>query len=216
MAFVKWLIGGIIGGAVGGLVWVLLGFYAEVEVGYVAWGIGILVGLGVRFGASIDGQEESAAQGIVAGAIALASIVIAKYIVFQLVIGSVSSTLQDEFASVLSNDDSLYVRMADTIVEEKTAAGKSLRWPPGMSVEDASEPEHYPPGIWDEATKRFDAMPEDQKATMRTEREEEFAAIGEMIAAEAPFTSTFSPYDALWIFLAVASAFKLAIGASGD
>ena len=51
MSFLKWLAAGFIGAAIGGAVWVGVGYFAEAEVGYIAWGIGLLAGIGVRVAA---------------------------------------------------------------------------------------------------------------------------------------------------------------------
>ena len=45
---------GFIGAAIGGGVWVGVGYFAEAEVGYIAWGIGLLAGIGVRVVANED------------------------------------------------------------------------------------------------------------------------------------------------------------------
>lgn len=211
MAFVRWIVGGVIGGLVGGLVWVLLGHYANVEVGYVAWGIGILVGLGVRYGAQSDDQEESVVQGVVAAAIALGAVVLAKFLVFQLAIGSALAGIDMPQVT----DEMCYVRFADAIVEEQELEGRHLKWPPGMTLDEASEPDDYPQGIWQDAVKRFDALTDVEQAEVRAELEENMELFRENLAAEIPFfTSSFGLYDLLWIFLAVASAFRLAIGSN--
>ena len=50
MNFLKWLLAGFIGAAIG----VGVGYFAEAKVGYIAWGIGLLAGIGVRVAANED------------------------------------------------------------------------------------------------------------------------------------------------------------------
>lgn len=218
MPFVKWLIGGGIGAVVGGLVWVLLGYYANVEVGYVAWGIGILVGLGVRFAAHLDNIAESEFQGVVAAAIALFAVIASKYIVFYLLVGSAIGTVLDEASAIDSNDDGiLMTMMADQVVDEFEDRGRTMRWPAGQGRDTAVEEADYPPAVWKEATKRFESLTEADREAMVAEHQQSIEELRSLLQAEMPsFTDTFSPMDALWIFLAVASAYKLASGGGDD
>ena len=59
MAAIRWLVGGLIGGATGVVIWVLIGYFAHYEVGWIAWGVGFLTGLGVRYAAYLNGEEAS-------------------------------------------------------------------------------------------------------------------------------------------------------------
>lgn len=54
MGFPKWLVGGLIGTTIGVAVWVAVGFFLEREIGYIAWAIGLLAGIGVRTAAPLD------------------------------------------------------------------------------------------------------------------------------------------------------------------
>ncbi|HBE70856.1 MAG TPA: hypothetical protein DDW52_22145 [Planctomycetaceae bacterium] len=216
MPFIKWLIGGAIGAVVGGLVWVLLGYYANIEVGYVAWGIGILVGLGVRFAAHLDSIEESEFQGVVAAAIALLAVITSKFVVFYLLVSGPMSSILDEAAESSSIDDGTVMTMlADNVVEELEERGRTIRWPAGQNKETAVGEADYPPAVWKEASKRFENLTEADREDMLAERQQSLEELRSLLEAEMPtFTDTFSPMDALWIFLAVASAYKLASGGS--
>ncbi len=215
MAFFKWIIGGLIGALVGGTIWVLLGYYANVEVGYVAWGIGILVGIGVRYAAHMDGQEDSAVQGILAAGIALGAVMAAKYAVFVLTVTIPINSALSDFESVDEEDGYLMTMLADRVVDEYDEKGRRLNWPTGSSIETAQVAADYPPGIWKEAENRFGKLTDEERAEFAEERKANLQLFRDTLAAEMPtFLDTFSPYDALWIFLAVASAFRLANGSS--
>lgn len=48
MQSLKWFVAGAIGGAIGAAIWVAVGYLTSYEVGWIAWGIGVLVGIAVR------------------------------------------------------------------------------------------------------------------------------------------------------------------------
>lgn len=60
---VRGAIGGIIAGLIGAAIWTAIGYFLEAEVGYVAWGIGFHVGIGVAIGAD---EERGAGTGVLA------------------------------------------------------------------------------------------------------------------------------------------------------
>ena len=61
-----------LGGLAGGLIWILVGYFTGAEIGWIAWGVGFLVGVGVRFAAHLGEQDETPGQGLLAGALAIA------------------------------------------------------------------------------------------------------------------------------------------------
>jgi len=70
------VIGGLIGGALGCGIWTAIAYYAQLEVGYVAWAIGGLAGAGCAMGAR---GYAGATSGLFACIIALAAIAAGKY-----------------------------------------------------------------------------------------------------------------------------------------
>src|SRR5262245_18226819 len=74
------MLGGILGGSVGGLlgaaIWVAVAFWGRYELGWIAWGIGGLAGMGVYLGGRRQG-------GITAGgtavALAVSSVLLGKW-----------------------------------------------------------------------------------------------------------------------------------------
>ncbi len=78
-----WTMGGVIGATIGAVIWIVIGMTTHYEVGYIAWGIGMVTGIGLRYAAYLKDIEESALQGIVAALLAAAAIVGAKYVVFR-------------------------------------------------------------------------------------------------------------------------------------
>ena len=78
MHFFNWLFGGIIGGAIGAAAWVGIEYATNSEYGWIAWPVGLLVGVGVRKGASAD-IRGGFFRGAVAALLALAAVMGAKY-----------------------------------------------------------------------------------------------------------------------------------------
>jgi hypothetical protein len=208
MNFVKMLLGALAGGVIGAAIWCGISYSTGYEIGWIAWGIGVLTGLGARLAARTEG---GVLAGLVAGAVALASIGLGKSATAFFLVNSALNQVQ--IGEVSDND--LIVPLADKVVGEFKAKKKRLAWPPGMTVETASEPADYPKDVWTEAKKRFDALPktevERQRQQALDERWQTVGAIKGMMHAEAT-RSMFTPHDALWAFLAIASAFKIGGG----
>jgi hypothetical protein len=210
MSFFKMVFGALIGGAIGAAVWCLVSYSSGYEVGWIAWGIGVLTGLGVRMAAQNNG---GLLAGLVAGAVALLAIGAGKYATVAL---HVDKAIGNVSVSQVT-DEALMVPIADQVVEEFTKKRKRMTWPAGKTVEDASRPEDYPKDVWTEAKKRFEALPKDDLEKRRDEtRKHQEELIGQIKGAlhDRATSSMFSQYDALWGFLALASAFR--IGGGGE
>jgi hypothetical protein len=74
---------GLAAAVVGGIVWALIVRWTEYEIGFVAWGIGFLVGTAVVFGAR---EARGIPLQVLAVVLALVGIVIGKYLSFVWVI----------------------------------------------------------------------------------------------------------------------------------
>ncbi|MEM7476684.1 MAG: hypothetical protein AAF483_16985 [Planctomycetota bacterium] len=218
MGTLKWIIGGIVGGLIGGFIWVLIGYYANAEVGYVAWGIGLLVGICVQIAANTNERDDGAFQAIGAAVIALLAVIGAKYVVFLLVVGQVKSEMDNFTSDIDFNSDETNIMMiADDLIEERVAAGKPVAWPPGMSIEEADEQADYPPRIWKEASKQWNDLSPEEQESEKAARKLAFEMIMQgFFDDNVTFAQTFSPFDALWIILAVATAFRIGGGDSDD
>jgi len=74
MHFFNWLFGGIVGGAIGAAIWVAIEYSTQSEYGWIAWPVGLLVGLGVHKAASAD-IRGGFLRGAVAALLALAAVI---------------------------------------------------------------------------------------------------------------------------------------------
>lgn len=111
------------------------------------------------------------------------------------------------------------VAMADDVIGEWQKQGKPVQFPPGMTLDEADEPHEYPAGVWDEATKRWQALgkPEQQKRMDQAKESRQMLA-GALAGAlkRQGFLASFSLFDALWFLLAAGTAFRLGSGGYGE
>ncbi|MBL8885088.1 MAG: hypothetical protein JNK16_00390 [Phycisphaerales bacterium] len=210
---VKGIIGGLIGGVIGAIIWAAIAHYTDREFTIVAWGVGVLVGVGT---AIFAGNDVSPLTGAAAAIIALCSIAGGKFAVVHAVAGQVKTAIH---ADIKIDDDRALVGIADQLAEEAEKSGKKLDWPKLMSREEASEEKDFPPAIWADAKARWTAMTPAAQETYKRDLEQHIhaqvdSAIGE--AESTIFLQTLTFLDLIWGFLAVASAFKLGSGSSGD
>ena len=212
---VKGLAGAAIGGLAGALVWTLIGYFLNVEVGWIAWGIGALVGFGMATGAE---DNTSAVTGVIAAVIALVTIAGGKFAVVYLQVDKALTESMESGEGKLTMDD-VKIALADEVVEEFTQEGKKVAWPEGMTLEAARGQADYPKDVWAEAEKRFTEMPEADRESMLASMKESQAQFMATYASEfraQGFQNSLSPWDALWAFLALGTAFKLGSGAGED
>ena len=205
---VKWIIAGAIGGAIGAAIWAGITYSTHHEIGWIAWGIGVLVGIAVRMAA---GSTDGFGPGIVAAVIAVLSICGGKYAASALL----TRDAMAEIGTMSFTEDDMIESLAGEIAEERTAAGKKLKWPPGKSDETAEQLTDYPADVQAEAKKQWGSKPAEERQKLITERTEAFQNITNMLAGEfrkQGFLASFSPMDALFFLLAVMSAFKIGGG----
>lgn len=187
MPFFKWLLGGFAGGAIGSVVWILVSHYLNAEVGYVAWGIGILTGLGVRMASRYDGTPPMKAQSIVAALIAATMVLSAKYMVVSLAIDQqlaaekVEADAQREnqqvelveaaernkqFAESLPEvtfeKSEMPLRLARNEAQRREEAGEELAWPEGKNSQNAETEQDMPPGVMQWAREKVEGMSEEE------------------------------------------------------
>lgn len=214
MKIPRWFWTGLIGGFLGLAIWVAIGYLTEHEVGYIAWGVGFIVGAAVRMGVDTSNEPDGRLLGVFAAATAIGSILLAKYILFTMITSGFDSA---EFGAQFvdhASDEGRIVSIADEVVEEMTQKGQTLKWAPGMNVETAEKEADYPIEVWKEAKARWDAVsPEEKQRT----KDEEVAAFKKIFAQFRPsFKDYFSPYDLLWFGLATMTAFRIGNGNHGD
>lgn len=227
MNVLKMAIGGALAGLIGAVIWAAIGYFTGLEIGWIAWGIGMLVGIGVRV---VGSQEiacfdktqrkmvrsrvgaEGPLAGMVAAVLAVVSVLAGKYALVHLFPAAPAASLEDYL-----EDDTMISSIADEIVVEHESQGRAVSWPAGVNAEEAYEGADYAPAIWTEAESRWNALPEEERANLKKAHAELIGmALGNMEGAEsAVFLSSFGVFDLLWFGLAAATAFKLGASVSG-
>ena len=201
-----------VGAAVGAVVWIIIRNVSGYELGLIAWGIGVLAGLGAAVATA--GKSDSS-TGFAAGCVAVLAIAGAKFAFASMVYGEIMADFGDE---------TMIAWHADEVAMERADAGQEITWPAGYDYESAYEEEHYPADIWQEGESRWTARPRGEREQMQQDlaleavnyaltmenedRLDEFSPV-------AILKSDLSPYDILWIILAFASALKIGSGSIG-
>jgi len=145
------ILGGSIGGLIGAVIWAVVTHYSGYEIGWIAWGIGGLVGVGVRLGTSASG---GISHGGTAAIIALVAVLGGKW-----------AAVRFELSAFMAADDAPLSVIAGTIVVEREEAGTRVPMPPEEYAESLRE--MYPPDVWNEALRRWEAIDPQQQDAMR-------------------------------------------------
>ncbi len=215
MNMVGGVVGGMIGGLLGAAIWAGISWGLNVEIGWVAWGIGGLVGFGANFGA----KGTSPVLGILAVIITCLALVGGKYAAVHLAISSeVGSASQviDEAIAELQNEELMISYMADGIVVERQMENKSINWPANVDPYEANTQADYPADIWKEADAQWQAKTPTEKEEYREELAEDITTninqAFDDVAAES-FMASFGIMDLIFFGLAIFTAFKMTSGA---
>lgn len=219
MQLIGILIGGLISGSVGAGIWAAIAYFADMEIGWAAWGVGVLVGIGVRAGAR---GSEGVGPGVVAAVIALASVAGGKYWAVHLVMEKELTKMgvtDAQLAARLDDDQAIIAYITEGLIEEQESQGKAVKWPEGVDPEDAQDEADYPKEIWADAAERWKGMDNGERANFR--ESVKIALISSFHEAKAGiraegFSSSFGLFDLLWFGLAVVSAFKIGSGAEAQ
>lgn len=218
MGMHRWLLGGLIGGAAGALIWVVVGYASEYEIGWIAWGIGFLVGAGVRYGAYLGDEDESEAQGFLAAAMAFGAIVTAKFILFLILTnGMDAGGLGDLAGKIRYDDEGMIASIADEILLDMMGEEVEIRLRSGVTFDEASHEADYPEEIWQKAEAQWNQLSPQQQQEQKREQRELALLVAEIsnLTSKPSFFDFFSPWDALWFGLAMITAYKIGIGTYG-
>jgi predicted Zn finger-like uncharacterized protein len=200
---ILWPLCGLIGGAIGGAVWVVIAFALHRQFGIIAWGVGALTGLGVAMAA---GRRAGTATGALAAGLALCVILASKLIVAILFVNQWAAQLE----APAHREEQIVFQEALAIAEEQQDKGIKLNWPPGKSLDAATELADFPEPIAKQAQKNWDEQTPRMKEIKKNM--DQIAQAGKAFVIGVAFVGSFSLFDLLWFFLAMASAFRLGRG----
>jgi hypothetical protein len=216
----KFVLFGFIGGLIGAGIWAVISYGTGSEIGWIAWGIGFLVGFGVRLGA--QEQHHGVVPGAVAVGIALMAIVLGKYMAVRMIINKEMSKLGLDQASQRVDVESIKLDIADEIVLEYEAKKKKINWQKSKlpkNFGDKPFADEFPPEIWKEANRRYEKLTPAEKEVRIAASQKSLTALVEMTRGKAMdrgFAASFGPFDALWFLLASLTAFRVGSGTFGD
>lgn len=185
---------GLIAALAAGGAWALIVLTTGYEIGWVAWGVGLAVGLAMsRFTA-----ERSAGLAASAAGFAAVGLLVGKLLISTFSVGVVTD-------AVLEDEEYLTQVTIYTMIEERAFNERTLAEydavPEGDTLSDA---------LWDQmvaqARTRMSAMSDEERAAMASGFAE--AAVGSMGMTDR-IMSQMSGWDLLWFFLAVSTAFGM-------
>ncbi|HEV8398523.1 MAG TPA: hypothetical protein VGQ18_01670 [Gemmatimonadales bacterium] len=183
------------------VLWAAIAYFTGMEIGWVAWGVGALVGYAVAKSA----HEPSASLGPTAAALAVGSLLLAKILILEFALPPILT------AELLKNPDATTGMFVLDMTTHKSFS------PELQTLLDQSEAR---PGSLSEAQqvdmqqKMAGEVIARVSSASRAEKERVARAGADAFLKEAGFfgglKDLFSLYDALWIFLAVSSAYRIA------
>ena len=210
------IVGGALAGFVGAMIWAGISYFTGFEIGWIAWGVGGMVGLGCVWGSKGSGNL----LGLTAVVITLLSILAGKYAAVEFSIRNEIGTEEEVLHNALAGlqDDEVVVSyLADEIIAEQEARGDTITWPTGVNPEEAIRQQDYPPDIWSKAASKWKEMsPEDQE-NYREQLADQIRANVQAFMGDVSsygFLHSFGFMDLLFFGLAVTTAFKIAAGGS--
>jgi len=217
----KGVILALIAGVVGAAVWAGIAYGTGFEIGWIAWGIGALVGFAMGMGVGTSGN---AATGVAAAVIALVAIAGGKFLAVELMIASEldEAALVDEVDREFDNDEYVISYMADAEVQRRLDAGDELTWPETADLENPAVQDDYPADVWAVAQAQWDGMsPEDretyrqeQRAIARQNAELFYAQLHSDISRDG-FIASFGLFDVIFFGLGAFTAYRLGAGGMG-
>jgi hypothetical protein len=212
---IRWSIAAAIGGLVGASAWAGITYFTGYEIGWIAWGVGFVVGAAVRMSASSTTEVSTGfGPGTVAAVGALLALLVGKYAAVHLLVNKE----MDNTSEMTMTSDDMVEALADEIVEARESEGKSIDWPAQQSGEFPSQESDYPPELWAEARAKWDAVsPADQQQRIDTRKAQiiEMTSQFKRAIVQEGFKESFSPIDLLFFGLALFTAFRMGSGATG-
>ena len=188
---------------VGALVWYFIAKATEREIGWIAWGVGLAAGFGMMIGYN----GTSVKSGAVAATMAVAGIIVGKFMVFTwvvipMVVPMLSGLLDKELEKI-SPEDRLHIHVLNQQLEKKGIDPDAAT---DAQSEAADKEAEAIIAKMDAKTKKAEI----DKATAAMKRQGESVVATEMNRSKLFFETMFSPVDIVFIVLAVGSAFKVA------
>lgn len=209
MRFLNGTIAGVVAGLIGAAIWAGIAYAINVESGWVALGIGALVG----FAAYRFGHEGGAISAVIAVAITILSICGGKYAALHFELNDYLAEEGVQASLDPGNEEIFISYVADDVVVEFGEQGKRVAWPGGAAPDYPEAESDYPADVWAVANTRWTQMSGDEQQAFKDQTiadyEAHLAAYRSEVMNEA-FKASFGFLDIVFFLLAIATAFKLA------
>ncbi|MGI9518956.1 MAG: hypothetical protein ACR2NP_18030 [Pirellulaceae bacterium] len=200
--------GGLAAGVLGAAAWAALAYFAGVESGIVAWGIGGIVG----FGTALGSRGGSAATASIAVLITVVAICAGKYLAVHFSLNKAFAELQGEEMQI--SEEELISYFADDEITVRTDRGEEIDWPPGADIDFPAAESDYPADVWKIALDKWNAMSEDERAAFKDQKENDGNAMLDDFKrqlAKDSFLQSFGILDIVFFLLAIVTAWQIAI-----
>ena len=113
----------------------------------------------------------------------------------------------------LNGDDAIVAKIAKYLTEKKMLQGDNIAWPDGITAENASQKEDFPPEIWKEAEQKWNRLDPKKRDEQRMIMQK---ASDDLRRLRPDFQNSFRLIDVLWFALATITAFKIGVGTYGN
>ncbi len=197
---------GFAGGLVGVAIWAAIVFRSGSHYPRMAIGVGLLVGIGVRYG--VVGAPQTA-HGMLAVVTAIFCILLGKYAAAHWMAARLNLVLVDV------SDDFMISCQADQIAKRREAQGQILDWPKERGLASVPFKSRYPADVWAEAQGQWRRMsPIEREAKVEEYRREMRESLDGAIAnlRRIGFRGGFGLLNLIWIAIGAVLAFFIASG----
>ena len=184
---------------ISGLIWAGIAILLNLEIGWVAIGVGILTG----FSAVMFTEERSARLGLAAAGLALCGLLIGKLITANYFFN------RDIDGLVKSDPEFVEDYLTWQAIESKDVPPDLAEWLKNNSPDENDIPEDMLKALTDKIKARIDAMKPDERENFK--KEIVTSSLGS-ISYTSRVISMLSFWDILWFGLALSSAWKIGTG----
>lgn len=204
------LIGGAVVACIAGGIWGGIVIATGYEIGWIAWGIGLIVG----FAVAAMAQKQDAVIGVSAAGLALLGLVVGKVIILQWVLSP--ANLWSEIGYDINDPNDFADLYMQQMVEDR-------QFDPVIQnqVDQVGEDEYFDEEL---EAKMYEATLQHTASMSQSEKDDYAQELADELITEVfgdksfgtMLKATFAPIDGLWFLLAVSSAFRIGNGGFGD
>jgi hypothetical protein len=195
------LIAGAVAALLGGAIWAVIVLVAHLEVGYVAWGVGALVGFAMSRATPARGQ----ALGVLAALLAAAGLAAGKTLIIT--VGTKPALVEE-----IQADQEWMSQIALQNMRETDGFPTEIQ----QQLDGLSFTDTLPDALWEEM---LAAGSEHAAQMSAAERERVAIEYADLLVGAVGFVELFraqlSPWDLLWFGLAIVTAWKLMVTGAG-